>query len=121
MNNLKHFGVYVATLFGTWIVVACIAWLYGAGPLVSAQPADQPTAEQLAQQIERAQVLVPHTRTWQAIELTRDSRLLNRVRVDVVETAGVCLYVARAYAGDHLPPAIAAVPKTALPPGTGCQ
>lgn len=39
-------------------------------------------------------------------------------RIDIVDTAGVCLYVIDKFADEA---AIAAVPKTALPPGTGCQ
>lgn len=43
------------------------------------------------------------------------------VRVDVIDTEGVCLYVARTFVGDGKAPAITAVPKTQLPKGAGCQ
>jgi hypothetical protein len=43
-------------------------------------------------------------------------------QVDVIDTAGVCLYVVRSKAFTRpTSPAIAAVPKSQLPPGTGCQ
>lgn len=43
-------------------------------------------------------------------------------RVDVIDTEGVCLYVVRNWAtGEGNSPAMVAVPKTMLPPSTGCQ
>ncbi len=56
------------------------------------------------------------TRQWRAA--TIDYTWGGQAQVDIVDTEGVCLYViARAGQGG----AIAAVPKTQLPPGTGCQ
>jgi hypothetical protein len=59
------------------------------------------------------------TRTWRAADVPLVDWRAAAVLVDVVDTAGVCVYVAR---GDgHGEVAIAAVPKTQLPAGTGCQ
>jgi hypothetical protein len=62
------------------------------------------------------------TRTWRAFELPY-THVASGADVDVIDTEGVCLYVARGTSGEyHLTPvAIAAVPNTQLPPGTGCQ
>jgi hypothetical protein len=54
----------------------------------------------------------PPTRTWEISEMQSQ-------RVSVVDTAGVCLYVAW-NTWDHSV-AMAAVPKTQLPKGAGCQ
>lgn len=46
------------------------------------------------------------------------------LRIDVFDTAGVCVYVASSFIYGHdTGPigTIAAVPKTQLPPGAGCQ
>lgn len=60
------------------------------------------------------------TRQWLASEITyRDGSFS---RVDVIDTEGVCLYVA--VRGSFVVPnniAITAVPKTQLPAGVGCQ
>jgi hypothetical protein len=53
----------------------------------------------------------PATRTWKIILPP------GFYDVQVVETAGVCLYIGRTGEGSS----IAAVPKTQLPPGKGCQ
>ena len=62
------------------------------------------------------------TRTWRAFELP-SGRAGFRADVDVIDTEGVCLYVLRGESGRMgvTPVALAAVPKTQLPPGTGCQ
>lgn len=60
------------------------------------------------------------TRTWRAFELPPIEWRMNRVYVDVIDTEGVCLYVTRSdNAANQV--ALAAVPKSQLPPGTGCQ
>jgi hypothetical protein len=62
----------------------------------------------------------PQTRTWVALDQGQTSSPLYRpLRVRVIDTAGVCLYVAQGYANDDV--AISAVPKTQLPKGAGCQ
>ncbi len=61
------------------------------------------------------------TRSWQAFTID-EGGLQPRytpVRLNVIDTEGVCLYVAREWYGNSV--SIAAVPKTQLPPGTGCQ
>lgn len=55
------------------------------------------------------------TRQWQAATIAYDWMT---ARVDVVDMEGVCLYVV-IRAGENV--AIAAVPKTQLPHGAGCQ
>lgn len=52
----------------------------------------------------------PKTRSWRAVG-----------NILVVDMAGVCLYRVEETFGTNGFAAIAAVPKTALPPGTGCQ
>lgn len=51
------------------------------------------------------------TKTWEM------SSGFDRVPMTVIDTSGVCLYVIVTNQG----PAIAAVPKTQLPQGAGCQ
>ena len=66
-------------------------------------------------------------RTWRVMMLQEVGDNLSltayrAVRIDVVDTDGVCLYVARQFrsgAGDS--PSIVAVPKTQLASGKGCQ
>ena len=61
---------------------------------------------------------VRETRTWQVVTLpSMGWGTAGEVRVDVIDTEGVCLYVSR-YGGKS---GIAAVPKTQLPKGAGCQ
>jgi len=62
------------------------------------------------------------TRTWRAFELP-SGHAGYEADVDVIDTEGVCLYTIRGRWGSAglTPVAIAAVPKTQLPPGTGCQ
>jgi hypothetical protein len=46
---------------------------------------------------------------------------VNGAAVSIIDTEGVCVYVAvPSWSREHSP-AIAAVPKTQLPKGTGCQ
>lgn len=52
------------------------------------------------------------TKQWTIIADRREDNY-NRVYIRVVDTRGVCLYVTHQ--------TLAAVPKTLLPPGTGCQ
>lgn len=60
------------------------------------------------------------TRQWTVGVITYSS--LENARVDVIETEGVCLYVAVAGIDPrHRVATLAAVPKTQLPKGTGCQ
>lgn len=60
----------------------------------------------------------PHPqRQWTITELPGDM-WVSSARIDVVDTAGVCLYVIRS--GSHQP-SIMAVPKSQLPKGAGCQ
>lgn len=59
----------------------------------------------------------PQTRAWQVAHLERQEWSENGTRIDVVDTAGVCLYIARWVKGVE----ITAVPKTQLPKGAGCQ
>lgn len=62
------------------------------------------------------------TRTWRAYELPGVDWRVGGVLIDVVDTEGVCLYIARAdRSSQPMPVALAAVPKTQLPSGTGCQ
>lgn len=68
------------------------------------------------------------TRSWQAYELPHDvpnGRRFDATRVDVIDTKGVCLYVARSYTGKinytNSNVAIAAVAKSQLRAGEGCQ
>jgi hypothetical protein len=71
-------------------------------------------------QLERAQP-AHVTKQWAVSVLPRYDGL-RWTQVDVIDTAGVCLYVARSEAfSQALSPAIAAVPKSQLPAGTGCQ
>jgi len=63
----------------------------------------------------------PQTRIWKMAD-----DIGHGADLSVVDTAGVCLYVTRqdSYAGaggTHIALAIAAVPKTQLPKGAGCQ
>lgn len=61
------------------------------------------------------------TRAWQVWTIP-EVGAYDEVRVDVVDTEGVCLYIERTYPGAHSKPsAITAVPKTQLPQGVGCQ
>lgn len=62
------------------------------------------------------------TRSWRAYELPRGKAGAG-ADVDVVDTEGVCLYVVRGEQGEYgvTPVAIAAVSKTQLPAGAGCQ
>jgi hypothetical protein len=59
---------------------------------------------------------VRETRMWKIADN------VNGARVAVIDTEGVCLYVVtgEVYAQGTVP-AVAAVPKTQLPKGTGCQ
>lgn len=68
------------------------------------------TAQEQPQSGERRQAeTTPHqTRVWKIAETNT---------VWIIETEGVCLYVIR----DGGIAGIAAVPKTQLPPGVGCQ
>ena len=61
---------------------------------------------------------VRETRQWEVATLPIVDWKYGPVRVDVIDTEGVCLYVTR-LAGKSS--AIAAVPKTQLPKGAGCQ
>jgi hypothetical protein len=71
-----------------------------------------------AQQLERPRD--PHvTRQWHVAMLPEEG-VYAPGRVDVIDTAGVCLYVVRAW-GTGAGTAIAAVSKAQLPAGTGCQ
>lgn len=54
------------------------------------------------------------THTWEAVYTQRG------VHVEIVDTEGVCLYIATRTASVD-PLAITAIPKTQLPAGTGCQ
>lgn len=67
----------------------------------------------------------PQTVVWQAVEIpvsyATDGRSVPGTIVNVVDTAGVCLYISRPISNDWNGPTIAAVPKTQLPKGTGCQ
>jgi hypothetical protein len=68
----------------------------------------------------------PQTRTWLAADFkTWDSIYgdTRKTQVFVIDTAGVCLYVLQADAPqwDGVRGGIAAVPKTQLPKGAGCQ
>jgi hypothetical protein len=45
---------------------------------------------------------------------------VNGASVAVIDTEGVCLYIVRTFSSDG-GAGIAAVPKTQLPKGTGCQ
>ena len=58
------------------------------------------------------------TRQWLAATIRGDNFIQNDIDVHVIDTEGVCLYIARR-SGTKV--AIAAVPKTQLPSGTGCQ
>lgn len=63
------------------------------------------------------------TRTWQALTLP-EANYHADARVDVIDTQGVCLYVVRTatWGSSSVPAAMfAAVPKTQLPAGAGCQ
>lgn len=63
--------------------------------------------------------LYPQTRTWQAVQLP-PAPWVDGTRIDVVDMAGVCLYVTRVY-GSAAALQTVVVPKTQLPKGTGCQ
>lgn len=67
---------------------------------------------------------VRETRQWHVAMLpfagTGAGAGYTAVRVDVIDTEGVCLYVGRTYAATKAP-TITAVPKTQLPKGAGCQ
>lgn len=60
------------------------------------------------------------TRAWRAHELPKVDWRAGGVIVDIIDTEGVCLYITRTD-GEAKAPALAAVPKTQLPPGAGCQ
>lgn len=60
---------------------------------------------------------VRELRSWQMIQLPPMAFLEPGTRIDVVDTEGVCIYVARWSNGMQ----ISTVPKTQLPKGTGCQ
>jgi len=68
-------------------------------------------------------------RQWELGELPRETEPVDwgqqgvpKVRVDVFDTEGVCLYVTRAYLSTRdWQVNTVAVPKTQLPKGTGCQ
>lgn len=71
-------------------------------------------------------------RVWQMgwVPLARQGEQMQQLRVDVFDTEGVCLYVVTGQGYDSgiqgalamsQAAAIAAVPKTQLPKGTGCQ
>jgi hypothetical protein len=63
----------------------------------------------------------PKTRSWQVAELGHgDNDWYPWTRIDVIDTAGVCLYVSRTNASDG-GSTIVAVPKTQLLKGVGCQ
>lgn len=64
---------------------------------------------------------VRETRQWHVAMIpgVNDNEYV-AVRIDVVDTEGVCLYVGRTY-GTVKAPTITAVPKSQLPTGTGCQ
>lgn len=69
-----------------------------------------------AQPAERAE---DRTKQW-TIPITKNA--YGTVSVHVLDTSGVCLYVVRDSTGmNENNSAIAAVQKTQLPPGTGCQ
>lgn len=88
----KRDQILLASLIGSGLGL----WLIGQ---VHAQPAER---------VDRG------TQQWAIIPVAGD-----RIRLRVIETSGVCLYLANDYTATGV--AIAAVPKTQLPPGTGCQ
>ena len=75
------------------------------------------------------QVERPHPSTpkaWTIHELPRaytNGGNISLAKIDVIDTQGVCLYVARSWADGNQDStvAITAVPKTQLPTGSGCQ
>ena len=59
----------------------------------------------------------PMTRTW-AVMRVGSSDWFSTAQLDVVETAGVCVYILR---GTGNTVSMQTVPKTQLPKGAGCQ
>lgn len=58
------------------------------------------------------------TRKWR-VAVVDSGDGYSKAKVDVIDTEGVCLYIAHEFTNDRI--AITAVPKTSLRPGVGCQ